>query len=117
MSLINEMNKEKPAHLKEYDRRMFDGQNIMSLGNVFYKKNEEIPEKATKDQVVQSTSPYHSPQKDDGVFTKYDIVVDKGNGPQMMQNQPNNQSRRQVMSRHVPAQPGIQIEYHGKVNP
>ncbi len=107
------MNKDKPAHLKEYDRRMFEGQNLMSLGNVFYKKNEDIPAKDMRDQVVQSTSPYQSPEKNQGIMTKYDIVVDRPTEETPEDSSKN--SRRQVLSKHAPNQPGIQIEYHGEL--
>lgn len=105
MGLINQMNQDKPAHLKEYDRRMFDDQNMMSLGNVFYQKNENLSPrsdgKTTKDQIIQSSGPegspgyVESPQK----FTE---------------------GRTKVFSKHHQPQdqpepaPKIEIEYHGK---
>ena len=119
MGLINQMNKEKPAHLKEYDRRMFDGQNIMSLGNVFYNKNEKFNKKETRDQIIQSNSHQFSPERNQGYVTKYDIVVDKATSEGM--SPPNSASmkktRKNILMKHVQNKPEIQIEYHGKLIP
>lgn len=112
------MNKEKPSHLKEYDRRMFEGQNMMSLGNVFYKKNEKLFPKEMKDQNVQSGSPPQaSPYKDpSSLVQKYDIFVDNAQSQSTSPygNSASNQKERvNVLSKNAQKPAQIQVEYHG----
>ena len=46
LNLMDQMSKEKPSHLKEYDRRFVSEGNIFTVGNVLYKKKSDpSPEK------------------------------------------------------------------------
>lgn len=78
MSLIHSMNKEKPAHLKEFDRRYANEGNVLSNGNMLFQPNPDLPSKNQKSRLAESQhSQQMSPHQQMSPQQKYDIIVDR----------------------------------------
>jgi hypothetical protein len=120
MSLIHQMNREKPAHLKQYDRRFINDDNILSSGNLLYRKNEDIDLKAPQvanspgQKQFTSKSPATPGQK------KYGIVIDKASSPHaspkmqyQVDERPMKQTRMNVLTKKAKKDEYQEIAYHG----
>jgi hypothetical protein len=122
MSLISQMNKEKPAHLKTYDRRFIDGDNVLATGNLLYKKNDTMDRRAQVPDAGNDphspSSQHMSPARDEQSTQKYGIVIDKAASenlsPQVPTRDPQIGVRQNIYSKNAGNMPVQEIEYHGK---
>lgn len=80
MNLIDQMSREKPVHLKEYDRRFINEGNVLSTGNLLYTKNDKIQPNRDVQEPVYSPSVHElspAPQGNVPQPQRYGIVVDR----------------------------------------
>jgi hypothetical protein len=121
MSLIHQMNREKPAHLKQYDRRFINEGNVLSTGNLLYKKNENID--INEQKAMNSPVPTHNSPKDQATSgkQKYGIAIDKASSPTVpsgekygTDDRPVKQARMNILSKKANKNDRQQIAYHGK---
>lgn len=115
MTLIDQMNKEKPAHLKQYDRRYLEEGNVLSTGNQLYKKNENLDPNSPVSEKHKSPSMVQlSPEREPSPAKKYGIVIDKASSnpvsPQPSSIVKNKQARQNILSKK-----GVKaVTYEGK---
>lgn len=121
MSLINQMNREKPAHLKQYDRRFINEGNVLSTGNLLYKKNDNIDRPGQS--AMNSPAPTHASPKNQATSEKqkYGIVIDRASSPRApsgdkygTDDKPVKQARMNILSKKANKNDRQQVAYHGK---
>ena len=70
LNLIDQMSKDKPAHLKQYDRRYLNDGNLLTIGNVLYTNKPMSPLRPTSPKLKEDacTSPLTPVQESPSVI-------------------------------------------------